>query len=172
VLTMHWVKGMKQRSVNEQMGYRCLRNHGVVHWTECACPHVSVCTFPRGHPSPTVLTDPHLTSPLPYLCVCLCPQAELASLDLRASAALDLQQREAAIAAQQQAVAAAEAAVTRERNMLARERQQLQVGAGRQPEAMRTVTGPASDVQFADARRKSTRIHHVHVHACCAALLP
>lgn len=53
------------------------------------------------------------------------PQAELAAL--RASA-LDLQQREAALAAQQSAVSASEAAVTRERQMLARERQQLQVG--------------------------------------------
>ncbi len=43
------------------------------------------------------------------------------------ASALDLQQREAALANQQHAVAAAEAAVTRERQMLARERQQLQV---------------------------------------------
>jgi hypothetical protein len=57
------------------------------------------------------------------LCVVLL-QSELAAL--RASA-LDLQQREAALANQQHAVAAAEAAVTRERQMLARERQQLQV---------------------------------------------
>lgn len=58
------------------------------------------------------------------LAACCWLQSELAAL--RASA-LDLQQREAALANQQHAVAAAEAAVTRERQMLARERQQLQV---------------------------------------------
>jgi hypothetical protein len=57
---------------------------------------------------------------------------------------LDLQQREAAITAQQQAVAAAEAAVTRERSMLARERQQLQVGAGSQRQASYVLSDPAN----------------------------
>lgn len=75
-----------------------------------------------------------------------CHQAELAAL--RASA-LDLQHREASVAAQQQAVAAAEAAVTRERQMLARERQQLQVRRCAWPAAssLLSLTSASSHMQ-------------------------